>query len=166
MAHYFAREKRGAAVFVAVGTAALAAATLVWGTGTPHRGMAVPLGVIGLLQLVVGASVFLRTDGRVVALRGRLAADAPAGRGAERDRMRRVVASFRVYRAIEIAMLTAGLTLLFLFPRRHPLWAAGLGCLLQGSVTLVLDRLAERRAEAYLEALDGAGARPSPPAPS
>jgi hypothetical protein len=42
---------------------------------------------------------------------------------------------------------------MMLFPRGYVLSAAGLGCILQGSSRLVLDRLAERRAADYVAAL-------------
>ena len=67
--------------------------------------------------------------------------------------MRRARTWFRVSKAVELAALTAGLTLVLLFPRHHSACAAGLACFLQGSLTLVLDRLAERRADDYAAAL-------------
>ena len=69
----------------------------------------------------------------------------------------------RVYKVAEIVVLTAGLTLMMLFPRHTPLYAAGLGCLLQASVLLVLDRVAERRAREYAAGLDATSSpRPGP----
>jgi hypothetical protein len=46
-----------------------------------------------------------------------------------------------------------------LFPRHTPFYAAGLACLLQGSVLLVLDRFAERRAREYASELDASSWR-------
>jgi len=153
MTGYFAAEKRGAAVFLALGLAAVAAAILLWRSATPYHGMAPPLGGVGLVQLAAGAGVLLRTGRRLAGLREGLALDPSACRQAELARMRRVAASFRLYKAIEMAVLTAGLTLVMLFPRHHPLYAAGLGGMLQGSLTLILDRLAERRADGYVRDL-------------
>lgn len=59
----------------------------------------------------------------------------------------------RYFKVVETVVLTAGLTLTMLFPRHTPLHAAGLGCVIQASVLLVLDRLAERRAGDYAAAL-------------
>jgi hypothetical protein len=73
--------------------------------------------------------------------------------------MRRLIASFRVYKVVETVVLTAGLTLMMLFPRHTPFYAAGLACLLQGSVLLVLDRFAERRAREYASELDASSWR-------
>jgi hypothetical protein len=150
---YFAAERRGAALFLALGLAALASSAALWRSSTSYRGMIPPLAAVGSIQVVVGAIVFLRTPPQVAGLRARLDADEGEGRRMELDRMARVMASFRVYKAIELALLTAGITLAMLFPRHHPLYAAGLGCVLQGSAMLVLDRVAERRGADYVEAL-------------
>jgi len=137
---YFAEERRGAAIFLAAGVVAIAVSVTLATRPTAYRGMIPPLAVFGLVEIVVGATVFRRDR-------------AAAADARERARMRRVLASFRVYRVAEIVVLTAGLTLMMLFPRHTPLYAAGLGCLLQASVLLVLDRLAERRARDYASGL-------------
>lgn len=138
---YFAAERRGAALFLAAGLTALAVCVGLAMRPTSYRGMIPPLGVLGLVEVGVGAAV---------ALRGSRPADARR----ERDRMCRVIASFRIYKMVETVVLTAGLTLMMLFPRHTPLYAAGLACLLQASVLLVLDRFAERRAREYASHLD------------
>ena len=46
-----------------------------------------------------------------------------------------------------------------LFPRHTVLYASGLGCLIQASVLLVLDRLAERRAREYAADLEATSSR-------
>lgn len=67
--------------------------------------------------------------------------------------MRKVMASFRVYKAIEIAVLAAGL-LLLVFPRDSPAWlAVGAACAAQGALMLVLDLFAEARGRRYVTAL-------------
>lgn len=150
---YFAAERRGGAVFLAAGLAALAASFLFWKAAGAYRGMIPPLASFGLIEAVVGATVFLRTPAQVADLRAHLETRAAEACAGERERMRRVLTSFRVYRAIELAVLTAGLTLVMLFPRHHRAYAVGLGCALQASALLVLDRLAERRAVDYAAAL-------------
>jgi hypothetical protein len=142
---YFAEERRGAAIFLAAGVVAIAVSVGLATRPTAYRGMIPPLAVFGLVEIVVGGTVFRRAP--------RTPAGADDARARERERMRRVLASFRVYKVAEIVVLTAALTLMMLFPRHTPLYAAGLGCLLQASVLLVLDRLAERRARDYASGL-------------
>ena len=138
---YFAAERRGGAIFLVAGLTALTLCAWLATRATAYRGMIPPLGVLGLVEIGIGATVRLRSP-------------RPAEARRERDRMRRVIASFRIYKVVETVVLTAGLTLMMLFPRHTPLYAAGLACLIQASVLLVLDRFAERRAREYASLLD------------
>lgn len=148
---YFAEERRGAAFFLAAGLAALTLSLMLAARPTAYRGMIPPLGVCGLVEIVVGAVVLWRAPRRLEDLER------------ERARLRRVIASFQIYRVAETVVLTAGLTLMMLFPRHTPIYAAGLGCLLQASVLLVLDRVAERRAREYAAGLEVTSSpRPGP----
>jgi hypothetical protein len=153
-ARYFAEERRRAAFFLAAGLAALTLSLVLAARPTAYRGMIPPLGVLGLVEIVVGATVFLRTPRQAGALRRDVRDAEEDARARERERIRRVIASFRIYKVAETVVLTAGLTLMMLFPRHTVLYASGLGCLLQASVLLVLDRVAERRAREYASALD------------
>jgi len=152
---YFAEERRGGAIFLALGLAAVALSMVLAAGSTPYRGMIPPLALLGLVEVGVGGAMFARAPGRADALRKGLEADADGTRAREGRRMQRVLASFRVCKVAEIVFLTAGVTLLMLFSRRTPWNAAGLGLLVQASVLLVLDRLGERRARDYAAALAG-----------
>jgi hypothetical protein len=148
---YFAEERRGALFFLAAGVAAAALALSLAARPSPYRGMIPPLAVLGLVEVVVGAVVLSRRPRPLPDLER------------ERARMGRVIASFRIYKVAETVVLTTGLTLMMLFPRHTPLYAAGLGCLLQASVLLVRDRVAERRAREYAAGLDATSSpRPGP----
>jgi hypothetical protein len=148
---YCAAERRGAVFFLAAGLAALTLSLGLALSRTAYRGMVPPLGALGLLEVVVGATVLWRRPRPLEEIER------------ERARMRRVIASFRIYKVAETVVLTAGLTLMMLFPRHTPLYAAGLGCLVQASVLLVLDRVAERRAREYAAGLDATSSpRPGP----
>ena len=146
-ARYFAEERRGAAILLGTGLASLMLSLALATRPTPYRGMIPPLALFGLVEAVVGATVLSRTSRRVEDLEK------------ERARLRRVIASFRIYKVGETVLLTAGLTLMMLFPRHTVLYASGLGCLIQASVLLVLDRLAERRAREYAADLEATSSR-------
>ena len=85
LVRYFAAEKQESLLFVAAGAVALLAAALLLRGGGPYRAMAWPLLAVGVIQLAVGGSVFLRTESQVATLEARLAAD-PAGFRAEEKR--------------------------------------------------------------------------------
>lgn len=153
MLSYFAAEKQEAMVFLAVGAAALAVSTLLLRESAAWRAMAIPLGAVALIQLAVGGSIYLRTDGQVAGLEAQLAAAPADHRSAELTRMDRVMSGFRIYKSVEVALLLAGVALTVLFPHRQALYAVGTGLVIQAAFMLVLDLFAERRGFLYLEVL-------------
>ncbi|MFM8465409.1 MAG: hypothetical protein ACKOA0_15190, partial [Burkholderiaceae bacterium] len=64
---YFSAEKSESLLFVAVGILAIGLAVWLLQDGHRLRSAAFPLIAIALIQLVVGGTVFLRTDGQVAA---------------------------------------------------------------------------------------------------
>jgi hypothetical protein len=122
--------------------------------------MAWPLAAIAAIQLAVGGTVLLRTDRQVAALEARLAADPVGFRAEEGARMERVMGGFRLYKAVEIALLAAGIGLALAFPRREGPYAAGIGLLVQAALMLVLDLFAEKRGRNYLDAIARLGGAP------
>ena len=150
---YFAAEKLESWFFLGVGLAALAVAAWLWATGSGARGMAVPLVLVGLIQAVVGASVGLRTDAQVAALTAQLEREPKGLQAAEVPRMEKVMANFTLYKVVELAVLLGGVALTVFLRRSEFAYFAGVGCVLQGSLMLVLDLFAEHRGEAYLAAL-------------
>jgi hypothetical protein len=152
---YFFGERRGALLLLVLGGAALLAALLLLALGGPGaaRGLAVPLGAIALIELAVGWAVFSRTDAQMAALSRQLEADPGGYREAELARMRKVETGFRIYKAVEIAVVAGGIALAVSFQDRPALFAAGAGCVLQGLLLLVVDVAAAERARQYVAAL-------------
>lgn len=148
---YFSGEKRESLLFLIAGGAAIAVSVWFWMARSPQRAMGWPLAAVALIQLVVGWTVYSRTDRQARDLHTLLAKDPPAFAGAEIPRMEAVRKSFRIYKAIEIALLVAGLAgMLFLRARPGFYWAS-LGLALQAALMLVFDLIAERRADVYVE---------------
>lgn len=152
---YFAAEKSEALLFMAVGVAAIAVSGWLWLSRSRWKAMALPLVVIAAIQLTVGGTVYFRTDAQVAALQAQLAADRSAFKQAETVRMDVVVKNFKIYKAIEIALLLAGLALVALMRSRQTLLAVGAGLALQSALMLVLDLFAEARADEYLKFVAG-----------
>jgi hypothetical protein len=148
---YFTAEKRESLLFLMAGAAAIAASVYLWATGSQHRAMAWPLTAVALIQIVVGWTVYARTDGQMKDLHTLLAKDKAGYTAAEIPRMETVQKSFRVYKAIEIALLAAGLAGAFFLRDRVALHAVGTGLALQAGLMLVFDLYAESRAEVYVE---------------
>jgi hypothetical protein len=113
--------------------------------------MAYPLAAIALIQIVVGSTVYFRTDAQTADLHQQLAGDPAAYASAELPRMETVRRSFAIYKIIEIILLVAGVAGYFLLRDRQTLFAVSLGLVLQAALMLALDLVAERRADVYIE---------------
>jgi hypothetical protein len=152
---YFAAEKQEVLLFMLVGVAAVAVSIALLATGNRCKGMAYPLIAVAAMQLVVGATVYFRTDGQVAALQAQFQQAPAAFKAAETQRMDVVMKNFRVYKWIEIALLATGIALAFA-PRGNALWSAvGIGLAIQSALMLLLDLFAEKRADEYLRFVAG-----------
>jgi len=150
MLRYFTEEKAESSLFVLVGVVAIALSVWLWRTGSAYRGMVYPLMGVALIQLVVGGTVFLRTDGQLSALSAQLASAPAAYQAAEVARMEVVMRSFQLYKVLELALFAVGVALTYVFRQRETLYAVGLGLVLQSSLMLVADLFAEKRGDIYL----------------
>jgi hypothetical protein len=153
MIGYFTAERQESLLFIAVGLIAVAVGLWLWMNGHRLRSMAFPLIAVAAIQIVVGSSVYLRTDAQVAMLSVQLETAPDAARAAEDVRMAKVMKNFGLYKIIEIVLLSIGV-LLVLFLRQSDLAVGiGAGLILQSSFMLALDMFAELRAEEYIAAL-------------
>jgi glucan phosphoethanolaminetransferase (alkaline phosphatase superfamily) len=152
---YFGAEKLESLLFIVVGALAIALALVLLRRRSSLRGMAIPLIAVALIQLVVGGTVYLRSDAQAAQLQQQ-AREAPAEfKRSETTRMKTVMANFELYRSIEIGLLALGMAIVVLL-RNHEFWFAfGLGLVLQAGFMLALDHFAEARAHDYFKAVVG-----------
>ena len=150
---YFVGEKREAFVILVTGILAVALSGFLLATKDSYRGMAVPLLLIGLLEVGVGGAVFGRTNAQVATLEADLARAPQATTRRELERMRIVMRTFAIVKIVELVIFALGVALTYTMRRNEFAFAAGVGCVAQASVILLFDLFAERRAEPYLEAL-------------
>lgn len=148
---YFRAEKLESLLFLGMGVVAMG--TAAWLLSS-HRsalttGLALPLVLVGLIQLAVGGTVYARTNQQVSELQA-LYTSAPARFAAvEGPRMAQAQQHFQVYKLIEMAFVLVGTGLLY-FRQHQDFWLGlGLGMLLQGTGMLAADLFAERRAAVY-----------------
>lgn len=146
---YFAAEKRSSLLFMAAGIVAISFSVFLWRTS--WRGVVYPLAAIGIIQIVVGSTVYFRTDAQVLELHKKLAADPATYLAVEQPRMEKVQRSFVVYKVLEAVLLAAGILGAFIFRERQALYAASVGLITQTALMLVLEIFAERRGEVYIE---------------
>ena len=153
MESYFIDEKWESALFITLGAIAIVVGFLLWKNGSSYKTAAYPLVIIALIQIAVGAAVYQRSDAQLSGLYQQ-AGEAPAQyRADESARMDKVQTSFKLYKALELLLLVAGIGLCLGYRDTMSLYAAGVGLLAQSALLLVLDLIAEKRADFYVAAI-------------
>lgn len=112
MNDYFGAEKNESLLFIAVGVVACGVAIWLWSQGHRLKTMAFPLVAVALIQVVVGGSVYFRTDSQVAQLQQKLSASPAELKTIETARMEQVMQRFVTYKRIEIALILLGICLM------------------------------------------------------
>jgi hypothetical protein len=150
MSDYFVAEKQESVIFVVVGLLAIGFSLWLWMNGHRLKSMAYPLVVIALMQIVVGGTVYLRTDSQVSTLSAQLQVNPAALKAEETARMETVMKNFSIYKSIEMLLLIMGVGMIAFFQRHDVVAGFGVGLVLQAAFTLTLDIFAETRGSDYL----------------
>jgi hypothetical protein len=154
MTEYFAGEKQESLLFIAVGLIAIGVAVWFWANGHRLRFMAAPLVVIALMQLVVGTTVYLRTDTQLQTLVTQSQSAPAQFKQDEVGRMQTVMKNFNFYKTIEMVLLVVGVCLIGFLQRFDVAAGIGAGLVLQAGFTVALDMFAESRGQDYLVVLN------------
>lgn len=150
---YFRAEKDAGFYILVVGAGILLVSAWIWWSGTRYRAMAIPLAVFAILEITVGATVYLRTDKQIDTLTEQYYSARDQYGIEETARMEKIMSAFAVYKIAEIAVLIAGLGLIIVYRSRPSLAAVGAGLVVQATTLLIFDAIAAQRAQAYLDAL-------------
>lgn len=156
---YFNAEKAESLVFLIIGLVAILAAGIVFfGLKTAFwKGAAIPLLAIGLIQAVVGYTVYSRSDKQRIDIVYKMDMNPDALLQQELPRMQTVMKNFLVYRYLEIAFLVVGLFLFFYFKHDNEkqFWIGfGLALAIQAFLMLVADGFAEKRGHYYTKGIE------------
>lgn len=152
MREYFEGETRESFAFMGFGAAALGAGLPLFVLhGDVGRPLSIPLMAVGLVELVLGIGLWVRTPAQVERLSAQLHDDPAGYQEAERKRMRAVMGGFQLYRAIELTLATTGVFMAGLgWVKGEPtVLGVGVGLGLQAVVLLALDHFAEGRGNRY-----------------
>lgn len=155
---YFAGESAEAWAFGGLGLGSIGAGLALVTRGEQvTSGAAVPLFAVGLIQLVLGIGLWVRTPAQVAGLEAQLTRSPPEYRLAESTRMARVMRGFAVYKAVEVGLFFGGVGLAGVggVSRSEFALGAGLSLAAEALVMLILDFYAEARGHAYESALLG-----------
>jgi multidrug transporter EmrE-like cation transporter len=152
---YFNAEKGESVIFVLVGIVAIILSTyfLIKLKQPFYTGMAYPLIVIALIQIIVGGSVYLRSPKDIERVNQIVQTDKSKIQAEEIPRMKVVMKNFALYKWIEIALILVGLIMFFYFPPATIWKGIGIGLFIQAGFMLLLDFFAESRGKTYLEYL-------------
>jgi hypothetical protein len=155
---YFMAEKQESLVFVIIGVAAvLAAVAFYFFLKTSFlKGAVIPLLVVGLIELVVGFSVYKRSDSDRIRIVYAYDMNPAELKMKEVPRMEKVNSNFVIYRWIELALLVTGIILSMVYgqnPGRSFWYGFGIALTLQAGIMLAADYFAEKRALEYTRGL-------------
>lgn len=158
---YFIAEKQAGLLFLVAGLAAILLAAACWFFIKSHpafyKGLAIPLVVLGLLQAIVGFTIYTRTDKQKTEIAYNMGMEPAAYvRQTEMPRMKKVMKNFVLLRWLEIIFMVSGLVLILVFrlnPERSFWYGLGIALTLQAAFMLGADYFAEKRGRVYVEAL-------------
>jgi hypothetical protein len=162
----YARGERGESLgLLGAGAVSLATAGAAYAQGDRlYQGAAIPLAAGGVLELVSGATLYVRTARWEGTAGESLGGDAPAFRARE---IARLDGARRRLGAAQVAetVVFAGGGLLAFFTSGHANELArgiGIGCAVEGATLLTFDAFAALRGERYTAALRDVGLKVSP----
>jgi hypothetical protein len=152
---YFNAEKYESVLFVLVGIIAIVIASYFFvKVKQPfYNGMAYPLVVVALIQIIVGSSVYFRSPKDIARVNEIVQTNKVKIKAEEIPRMKLVMKNFDIYRWVEIVLLVTGLIMFFYFQSMTIWKGIGLGLFIQAGFMLLLDFFAESRGKIYLEYL-------------
>ncbi len=155
MRTHFAAEKSESLLFILIGLATLTTAGFCWLVWRQpfYRGMAWPLAAISLIELMVGATVYFRTDRDMAFFEEKYGASPASFAKNALAKMKVVMRNFTLYRWAEIGFMVVGLALILWHPKADFWKGWGAGMFLQGGLLLLADFFAEKRGHEYVAAL-------------
>lgn len=153
ISHYFTQELIESFIFIIVGAISIFLSLFFLGIikYSFFKGMAIPLLIIGSLQLSVGAVIYNRTPKDIIRVKKMMTQNKHLLQQEELPRMEVVLSNFKLYKWIEISLILVGLTLFITLKKpTQKFWKGiALGLIIQASITLTLDIVAENRANDY-----------------
>lgn len=157
IANYFTEEKIESLFFIIIGFLALALAIFfLWIIKYSFfKGMAIPFLLVGSIQLTVGYTVYNRSPDDIYRVEQLVKNNHVHLKTTEVSRMESVIHNFTIYKWVEITFILSGIVLMILFQKSpQTFWKGlGLGLLIQASIMLCLDLIANNRAHEYLQFL-------------
>jgi hypothetical protein len=155
---YFLAEKSESLLFIIIGAAAivLALAFFFLLKTNWYKGAAIPFFVIGIMHLVIGYTVYNRSDADRKRIVYAYDMNPSSLKTTELPRMEKVNRNFVVLRYVEIFLLLSGLVIWFYLRKdaSRSFWVGlGLALAIEAALSLGADYFAEARAKVYTQGL-------------
>lgn len=155
---YFLAEKQESLLFISIGIIAIILAVLGWlyFKTAFWKGASIPFLAIAFLQIIVGYTVYARSDEQRIDIVYSLDMNPDQLTKVELPRMEVVNKNFVIYRWAEIALALVGMGLYVYFRENatQEFWKGfGFALFLQAILMLGADYFAEKRAHEYTAAL-------------
>jgi hypothetical protein len=142
---YFNAEKSESLLFLIIGLLAIGVAVglLLVYKSSFYKGFALPLMLIGIIQSVIGYTVYSKSDKQRTDIVYKMDMNPGAIGKAEVPRMEKVMKRFIIYRYAEIILLAAGAGLFVYFRKNEQQFWGGIGIALtlQAGLLLLADGL-------------------------
>jgi len=155
---YFIAEKQESLLFLIIGIAAILLAVICWFFIKTNplffKGAVIPLLAIGIIQSVVGFTIYSKSDKQKADVAYNIGMEPVAFvKQKELPRMMTVMKNFVIYRWVEMAFIITGLVLIFLFRQNadKTFWYGfGIALAIQAVIMLGADYFAEKRGKIYV----------------
>ncbi len=156
---YFLAEKQESLVLIVVGTIAILLAIAFFfflKTGL-YKGAAVPLLIIGLIQLAIGIRVHTNSDKNRIQNVYAYDMNPDQLKNQELPRMKQVKQLFVLFNWLDMISILVGMGLIFYFknnPAQTFWYGVGISLTIQAILMLGADHFAEQRARAYAKGME------------
>jgi hypothetical protein len=156
MTIYFNGEKNAGLFLAAIGVVVVVGAAVLVRARPDYRSLAITLGLLAVIEIAIGAGLYLKTDPQVGRLRAQLDANAATFYADEGARMTRVQRNFVAIEYVEVVLILVSAIVAVVRKDSHAVTGVALGLLINASLLLAFDLLAERRGAAYLTVIEAA----------
>ncbi|MBX3724111.1 MAG: hypothetical protein KF713_19850 [Turneriella sp.] len=153
MRTYFEKEKTAALIGIGGAIAAGGTGGYLATQGDLAKGIGYSLIGIGVIGLVVGGSVYLRTDNQLAKLEKQLETTPREYKTFEGARMERVITQFTILKIAELSIFAGGVatTVVGTTQKAELTTGIGIGLMLDAALLLLFDYFADARAQVYMQ---------------
>lgn len=154
---YFIEKRIESFIFIIIGTIAflLALFFLLIIKYSFFKGMAIPLIVIGFIQLTIGINSYSQYSQEIIKVNYLIKKEPKEIQTEELSRIEKKIENYIIYQWIEISLILIGIILFVKFYNSSQAYwkGLGLGLLIQVSIMLSLNIIAEHRSVLYYQKL-------------